>query len=336
MAIPTTYPFTRYLAAKKSVDDRALNGHVRQQLMHAVPATSTAKPLRILEVGAGIGTMVERLVSWGILNHTIYTAIDADPEMIAESHRRLPRWMAAQGFETTRETPGRWHFRRQGQTIVVETAAIDVEHFISQAPGHRVYDLLIAQAFLDLVDLPTTLPRLSALLRPGGLFYSTIVFDGTSILQPDIDPAFDAEIETLYHQSMDRRVVDGQVTGDSRAGRHLFGHLRAAELEILAAGSSDWVVFAGPAGYADDEAFFLHFIVHTIATALQGHPQLDQKRFTAWIEQRHAQIEQRTLLYIAHQLDVLGRVPNLNCEDIGSFLPRLSLRQPFKGACSPL
>jgi SAM-dependent methyltransferase len=309
MPTPATYNFARYLAAKKSVDDRALNGHVRQRLMQAIPGATAAEPLRVLEVGAGIGTMVERLVAWGALTHAVYTAIDADPELVAESQRRLPRWMAAQGFEMTAETPARQCFRRQGHTVVVETEAIDVQDFIPQVQGQRVWDLLIAHHFLDIIDGSITLPGLLSLLRSGGLFYGTLVFDGATILQPDLDPALDADIEALYHQSMERQTIAGSAAEGSRAGRRLFEHLRKAGLEILAAGSSDWVVFAGPQGYPDDEAFFLHCIVHTMATALQGHPQLDQERFAAWIARRHAQVDQGALVYIAHQLDFLGRVP---------------------------
>lgn len=78
----------------------------------------------------------------------------------------------------------------------------------------------------------------------------------------------------------------------------------------MSAGSSDWVVFADKDGcYPADEAYFLHFIIHTIHQALQGHPQLDDHLFEAWIAQRHAQIEAGTLVYIAHQLDILGRRP---------------------------
>jgi SAM-dependent methyltransferase len=309
MAAPTPYSVTRYLAAKKSVDDRALNAQVRHRLLQALPTAAVEGPLRVLEVGAGIGTMVARLASWGLPPHTVYTAIDADPEMIAEGQRRLPGWLAAQGYEILPETPTRQRFRRQGQSLVVETAAIEVDRFIKQVRGRCLWDLLIAHHFLDLIALPATLPGLRALLRPGGLFYATLVFDGATILEPTIDAALDAEVEALYHQSMDRRVIDGQGAGDSRAGRHLFESLRAAGLEILAAGGSDWVVFAGPEGYPEDEAYFLHCIIHTMATALQGHPQLDRERFAAWIAQRHAQIEQGSLVYIAHQLDFLGRVP---------------------------
>jgi hypothetical protein len=105
------------------------------------------------------------------------------------------------------------------------------------------------------------------------------------------------------------RVRDGKPCGDSRAGRRLFAHLRTAGVDVLAAGSSDWVVFAGANGYPADEAYFLHDIINTIGTALTGHPRLDAERLRTWEAQRHAQIDQCALVYIAHQLDVLGRVP---------------------------
>ena len=117
-------------------------------------------------------------------------------------------------------------------------------------------------------------------------------------------------IEACYHQTMDRRLVAGKPSGTVAPG-DISLPISRPPVEVLAAGSSDWVVFAGPNGYAADEAYFLHFIIHTIHTALTGHPHLDAERFTAWIAQRHAQVEQGTLVYIAHQLDLLGRCPRL-------------------------
>ena len=66
----------RYLAAKKSVDDRALNWQVWQHLVAALPRATLEQPLRILEVGAGIGSMVERLLTDDVLTHATYTAIE--------------------------------------------------------------------------------------------------------------------------------------------------------------------------------------------------------------------------------------------------------------------
>jgi SAM-dependent methyltransferase len=301
------YSFIRYLAAKKSVDDRALNRRVWESVRSALPPSTASTPLRVLEVGAGVGTMLERLLDWSALTYAAYTGIDADPTSITEAHRRLPAWGLNQGFDVE-ASRGQMRFEQGGREVSVEFEAIDVFDFVAREQGHRTWDLLLAHAFMDLVDVPTALPSLFSLLRAGGLFYFTIVFDGATIFQPDIEPALDDQIETLYHQTMDQRITAGGPSGDSRTGRHLFDYLRVVGVELLDAGGSDWVVFAGPEGYPGDEAYFLHFILHTIHSALKGHPDLDVARFTDWIERRHAQVDQGRLVYIAHQVDFLGRV----------------------------
>ena len=308
MSIPITYSLMRYLAAKKSVDDRALNWQVWQRLVAALPRATTEQPLHILEVGAGIGSMVERLLAGDLLTHASYTAIDQAPTLLAEACRRLRQWARERGFQVDENRQGQLHVRRAEQHITIETEAIDVAHFVAREHGHRAWDLLIGQAFLDLIDMPTTLPGLCSLVRPGGLMYFPTTFDGDTGMQPESDAEFDRAIEACYHQAIDQRVLDGEPSGDSRAGRRLFAHLRTAAVDVLAAGGSDWVVFAGANGYPADEAYFLHDIIHTIDLALTGHPHLDAERLGAWVAQRHAQIEQGVLVYIAHQLDVLGRM----------------------------
>jgi SAM-dependent methyltransferase len=275
------------LSAKKTVDNRALNGPVWQALAAAMENMQSPQ---ILEVGAGIGTMVERLVERGVLREGVYTAVDAIPENIAIAQA---------------------HLQNLSPTIQLELEAIELFDFGAREQGQRQWDLLIAHAFLDLMDIPATLPLLFSLLPPDGFFYFTLNFDGTTILQPTIDAAFDAHIERLYHRTMDERITAGKPSGDSQSGRHLFQHLRQAGAQILAAGSSDWVVFADEVGYAIDEAYFLHFIIETMRGALAGHPGLDNGRFRNWIAQRHAQIEAGELVYIAHQLDFFGRLREL-------------------------
>ncbi len=95
--------------------------------------------------------------------------------------------------------------------------------------------------------------------------------------------------------------------GDSRSGRHLFGHLKQAGVDILAAGASDWVVYPVNGAYPAEEAYFLHFILHFFETSLAHHPELDPRLLEAWIKQRRAQIERAELVYIAHQMDFLIR-----------------------------
>jgi SAM-dependent methyltransferase len=155
--IPADYSFTRYLAAKKSVDDRALNRHVWESLVRALPAAAPATPLRVLEVGAGIGTMLERVLDWDLLSHAVYTGIDADPTSIDEAQHRLSWWASGRGIGVGRSR-GQMCLQREGQEFGVEFEAIDFFDFVARERGHRTWDLLIAHAFVDIVDVPTTLP----------------------------------------------------------------------------------------------------------------------------------------------------------------------------------
>src|SRR5262249_18187054 len=158
-------------------------------------------------------------------------------------------WARERGFEADENRQGQLHVWRAGQHITIENEAIDVWHFMARGHGRRGWDLLIGQAFFGLIGMPTTLPRLFFLGRPGGLLYFPTTFDGDTAFQPDCEPEFDRAIEACYHQAIDQRVLDGKPSGDSRAGRRLFAHLRTAAVDVLAAGGSDWVVFAGANGY---------------------------------------------------------------------------------------
>jgi len=306
MTVPSEFSFLRYLAAKKGVDDRALNRNVRETLTGYLLERRGPSPCRVLEVGCGIGAMLERLLDWGVFGEAAYRGIDINPEVIGEARLRLPRYAAARGADLTIEA-GRFMFQKERQSVLVDFEAVDLFHFLAREPG-RKWDLLLAHAFLDLVDLSATLPDLLALLDSGGLCYFTLNFDGATIFEPTLDLELDRQIERLYHRTMDDRRINGRPSGDSLTGRRLLGRLQAMGVQVLAAGSSDWVVFAGKTGYSGDEAYFLHFIIHTIGQALQGHPEIDPARLEDWLKERHSQIIRGELIYIAHQLDVLGQV----------------------------
>jgi hypothetical protein len=150
--------------------------------------------------------------------------------------------------------------------------------------------------------MPESLPKLLSLTN--NLVWFTINFDGVTSLEPTIDAALDDQIERYYHESMDTRPTGG----DSRAGRHMFAHLRQAHAKILAAGASDWVVHAVDGKYPGDEAYFLQFILHFFEEALSAHPGLDAASFANWLSKRREQIEDGELVYIAHQMDFLAKV----------------------------
>jgi SAM-dependent methyltransferase len=300
------YSFIRYLTAKKGVDDRALNPHVWDALAASLPDTSPENPLQILEIGAGTGTMIERMIERNLFDYAEYIGIDVQEQYINYAKHHLPIWAREQGliFEI-HKTWGR--IIGNNVQIDYQLEAIDLYEFIAEYKGRRTWDLIIAHAFLDLVDVPRVLPSVLNLGAAAGLFYFSLNYDGLTVFEPAIQPDYDRQVLATYNQTMDQRLVDGKTSGDSQTGRHLFNHLAAAGAQIIAAGSSDWVVHAQPNGYPQDEAYFLHFIIHTIHDALKDNPDIDQGRFRAWIEDRHTQVDRQELAYIAHQIDFVAK-----------------------------
>jgi SAM-dependent methyltransferase len=294
-----TFDYARYLAAKTTVDDRALNRQVLAELRRLMPASAP----RILEVGAGLGTMVARLLDWAAVAAGEYIALDADRHLLDRSRQWLSDWAAARGLRCDPLPDG-----LLVGDLRVRLVRAELGSYLAAAPGPPA-DVLIANAVLDLVDVPAVLPGLLRLLVPGGVYWFTINYDGESIFAPG--HPHDGQIMRAYHRDMDERIRYGRPAGESRTGRHLFQHLRAAGAPALAAGPSDWVVHAGPDGtYAADEAYFLRCILDTIQGALRDRPdRVEPADLAGWLGERGRQLAAGELVYIAHQLDFVGRPP---------------------------
>jgi len=294
-----TFDYARYLTAKTTVDDRALNRHVLAGLRRLMPAGAP----RILEAGAGLGTMVARLTDWGVLGAGEYILLDADRQLLDRSRRWLSGWAAARGLRCDPLPDG-----LQVGDLRVRQVHAELGSYLEAAAGAQA-DVLIASAVLDLVDVPAVLPYLLRLLVPGGVYWFTINYDGESIFAPG--HPHDDQVLRAYHRDMDERIRYGRPAGESRTGRRLFHQLRAAGAPALAAGPSDWVVHAGPDGtYPGDEAYFLGSILDTIGTALRDRPErVEPADLAGWLAERGRQLAAGELVYIAHQLDFAGRSP---------------------------
>ncbi|WP_049902938.1 methyltransferase [Halococcus agarilyticus] len=292
--------FQRYLAAKRTVDDRALDRQVLDRLATAAARLDDeagARALRVLDVGAGTGATLERLVERDVLPDAVeYTLVDHQTANVDAARERLSRWAADAGHDVT-AIDDELRIENDDRRIEIEPVTADAFEYVER----DTWDLLVGQAFLDLFDTRNAFDALRDGLRPGGCWYFPITFDGGTILSPPVDPELDTRIERAFHAHID----DG---GDSHAGRHLLA--RASETDtVLAAGGSDWVVHPRSGAYPDDEAFFLRYIVDTIAGALNETGKFEPRTLAGWVAARHRQIDRGELTYVAHQLDVLGRVP---------------------------
>jgi SAM-dependent methyltransferase len=259
---------------------------------------------RVLEVGAGLGTMVARLMDWGAVGAGEYILLDADRQLLDCARRWLRDWAAARGLRSDPLPDG----LRVGD-LRVRLVHAELGSYLETAHGAAA-DVLIANAVLDLVDVPAVLPGLLRLLVPGGVYWFTINYDGESIFVPGHPQ--DDKIMQAYHRDMDERVRYGRPAGESRTGRRLFHRLRAAGAPALSAGSSDWVVSAGPErSYPGDEAYFLRSILSTIQNALANRQdQVEPADLAGWLAERGRQLAAGELVYIAHQLDFVGRSPS--------------------------
>src|SRR5688572_29686117 len=86
------YSDVRYLISKKPVDDRALNRAVLEKLQAELSRRAGGRPLEVLELGAGVGTMVARLSDWGVIENAHYTLVDRDLASLRAAQAELTRW----------------------------------------------------------------------------------------------------------------------------------------------------------------------------------------------------------------------------------------------------
>lgn len=307
MSTPQTYTYQRYLRAKQSVDARALNRVVWNRFVEALLDRSPV--IRLLEVGPGVGTTATWILDALLDSSTErieYTLLDVSGENLTIAQERLRNWFERNGVPAEQRKGSYLQGALEGTEVSLEFAVGDVtEVTCTESPSR--FDAVIAQAVLDLLPLPDALRQLQGCLRERGVWYLPIHFDGVTAFEPQIDPDLDAQIERLYHESMQRGEERGTCSSGARTGRQLLVWLREMGADLLEAGSSDWLVFGREGGYPQEEEYFLYHILHFIEQELSGHPALEAAAFDKWMGKRRQQIEDQELIYVAHQLDVLAR-----------------------------
>ncbi|MDA8140655.1 MAG: class I SAM-dependent methyltransferase [Desulfobacteraceae bacterium] len=292
--------YPRYLASKKSIDDRALNPHVWEVLHQKLPQVTKKESPRILEIGAGIGTMLARAVERGLLTGAVtYVATDREEDHLRAAQPYLSAWAAAQGHALSWSGEGQGRLRAANADVSIAFDLVGAEAIAAHWKGPGSFHLLIAHAVLDLIDFPALLPGLLQRLTPDGLALLTCNFDGETIFQPE-DKA-DEEIIHRYHASMEERLA-----GASHTGLRVQTFLQRPGVEILASGRSDWVIRPHDSGYSEAEKYFLHAIIQTVEQEL-GNQDRPPAGLRDWACSRRRQVEAGTLSFRARNLDLLAR-----------------------------
>ncbi len=289
-----------YLAAKKHIDDAALNMHVLGTLKRILPVGQSDKPLQVLEIGGGIGTMLARLVEREVFaGPVIYILTDNDEMHLTAAKRYLSDWSEKENLTLSWSEELGGHLRTSSADISIICENVDLRQIRKYQSFSGVCDLVLAHGVIDLFDFTKVLPPLFGCLKSRGLIYLSCNFDGETLFLPE-HPA-DQQIMQYYHESMERRN-----RGASRTGRRLLTYLHAQQKEILAAGSSDWIIHPGRAGYCESEKVFLFAVIDMIEHELAKSTEILPK-LSAWGRLRRQQAEDGNLFFLAKHLDILAR-----------------------------
>lgn len=305
-----SFEYARYLAAKESIDLRSVNTRVWDVFVDVLTskASKTASQLEILEVGGGIGTMLKRLAPLSLGRQIMYTLLEIETENVAHFKTHVDGWLSEVGYQKISDTSlGKPTWKNDnGQSISVTVLHQDIHEVIDSRKYDAQWDVLIAQAFLDMFDLEIFLGQILGLLKEDGLFYFPINFDGITSFLPTLDPELDALVEKIYHNSMDARAGQPRLRGHSQSGRHLLTELSRQPATLLGAGGSDWLVFPQNGQYHADEYYFISQILNFMEEELEKSNEIAPEVADGWMKKRRMELAAGKLIYMAHQIDVAG------------------------------
>ncbi len=225
--------------------------------------------------------MIERLFCAGALGSCAYWALEPQAVLLSQAGLRVQNLVR--------------DFPQTASEVVFYPLARDWQTYAQQPPP-QPFDAVIAHAFVDLVDAPAFLDSLALVLRPGGLVYLSLIFDGLTQWFPSL-PADDI-LMSRYHTDMAGVVFNGQRSGP-RSGRLLWNRALETGYKVLSIGPSDWVITTQAS--TSDRTVQL-WLLETIAQVLG-------KDATEWIDTRRRQAQEGQLGLRVSHLDLLLEYP---------------------------
>jgi SAM-dependent methyltransferase len=289
--IDETFDYVEYLQLKKAIDDRSLNPLVWQTLTDWITQKSLQhQKLRILEIGAGTGTMIGRLLESIFPFRASYTALEPEQAFKVAAKEQLERWANDKGIGFTEIANGVWQLNEGDKYLELDWLSIPAEN-VGTIIEDSSLDLLLAHAVVDLLPVPVLLPKLLSLLKPEGAFYFSLNYSGTTQFEPGHHA--DDSLMQAYNRDMDARFDDLKWRA-SLTGIRLGSWLAATGYQVVAEADSDWKLNSS-------DSVFVRNILDTIKKALQGMNELP-----TWYDTRASQLEAGSLALRISNTDIFG------------------------------
>jgi len=333
-----TFSYPRYLEAKRTVDDRARHPRVWTVFLEAaseIAAKQAERPIRVLEIGAGVGDLATKILDELESEAVDYTVLDVNADNLDRARERMVSSLDVEATQSDGvvSIPGRSHRIRFVKDDITSFANRDRK----EGDG-RIYDVIVGQAIIDILPTHISLRIIRSLLAERGLAYLPIHVDGLTEFEPTENYNMDDYVMSLYHDTMQRVYAieaswrldpsdakgskldppDGAGADDetvsvqsdgARCGRDLLVYANRAGFDIVDAGSSDWLVRpdSKTGGYVEEEDYFLACMLHFVEEALTDAASIDRSRLEDWLARRRRQLDDATLMLLVHNLDVLLR-----------------------------
>tara|TARA_R110000824_G_scaffold336_9_gene2236 strand:+ start:32824 stop:33708 length:885 start_codon:yes stop_codon:yes gene_type:complete len=289
--IDELFDYINYLDVKKVIDDRSLNKEVWEAFSGWVKSReSETGNLRVLEIGAGIGTMIERLLDSSILGKCHYIALEPEASFKDAAKLRLRDWSESHELSFKILAPEIWLIVGDELNLTIEWLVDSAENITGLFKDNS-FDLLLSHAVVDLLPVPIIMPDILKKLQPQGAYFFSLNFSGETKFEPRHQQ--DDEISRLYHADMDKRFPT-LTWQPSLTGLGLSKCLENYGCKSVVDGESNWLL-------GIDDRQFIENILETIHKALDGLPGLD-----VWLAQRSEQNAKGQLMLEISNRDCFG------------------------------
>lgn len=267
-----------YLEAKRAIDDAALDADLAARFREQLPDAPT-----LVDLGCGTGSMLGRLLEWGITDGT-YIGIDADGDVLNAARRLRMEEARERGYEVSATA--------DGLCIGGLTVQLDQADALDRLRAVESPDAIVGLSFADLVGAEPLMEAARAVATTGTQLYLPITFDDHTVFAPAHRD--DDAVVGAFHAAMRRE-------GSPDVGRRLIAVLDQ-DTGAVAVRPSDWLVRPRADGYTPEAEQFLEHIIGLIEAAVPETPER-----AAWVHRRRAEVAAGELWYIAHQYDLLYR-----------------------------
>lgn len=266
---------------KPALDTKAINPTVLSMLHSELEQN---KRVRVLDCGTGTGSSLIGLIENGVLKEADIQAFDIDSELVADMPRLFQQYATRKGYhyESIRyDKKDDFSFgiadSSKGIDIKVHGFSEDVYGLIRRESELRGIDLITGQSFIEHVNPGMVYPTLMTLLNEEGLVYFSMNCDGWFNYSPSKDRERDEKIVGLFNDlAMNNQRFNNNYgsifTGEAFCGRNLPYRFSENGLEILAYGTSDWVVT--PFKQSNEEMGFIKYTLDKIFESCSGLEEL--------------------------------------------------------------